>query len=235
MRTSKDESHHVYVASFTTTALAAMPRRKTVPRQLRQQSLADFLNPTPLKANSSRDSTTRIKPRQAGRAAKSLPSRVPEPFDQSDGDSGVEAIHFEPKKRTSSDDDIDIQPSSPMRRRRAAGETESQTDGDISASSLSDIDMHTKRKPLSSKIKSTRARSPSTEITLPKRRRLAKGVRPPSPEEPDDLLLEVNEAGESRFESCGIPTNPGHRYHTVPLPSSPEADTVPTKPRKTEK
>jgi hypothetical protein len=216
-----------------------MPRRKTVPRQLKQQSLTNFLNPTPLKAKNSRDSTTRTKPRLAGRAARSLSSRVPEPFDQSDADSGVEAIHFEPKKRTSSDDDVDVQPSSPIRRRRAAGETESQADGDMSASSVSDIDMDTKRKALSSNIKSTRARSPSTEITteitLPKRRRLAKGVRPPSPEESDDLLLEVNEAGESRFESCGFSTNPGHRYHTVPLPSSPEADTFPTKPRKTEK
>lgn len=212
-----------------------MPRRKTIPRQLRQQSLTDFLNPTPLKANSSRDSTTRTKPRQAGMAARPLSSRVPEPFDQSDADSGVEAIHFEPKKRASSNDDVDIQPSSPMRRRRVTGENESQADGDMSGSSVSDIDMDTKRKALSNKIKSTRARSPSTEITLPKRRRLAKGVRPPSPEEPDDLLLEVNEAGESRFELCGVPTNPGHRYHTVPLPSSPEADTFPTKPRKTEK
>ncbi|KAN0140744.1 protein of unknown function (DUF4211) domain containing protein [Lactarius tabidus] len=182
-----------------------MPRRKTVPRQLKQQSLTNFLNPTPLKAKNSRDSTTRTKPRLAGRAARSLSSRVPEPFDQSDADSGVEAIHFEPKKRTSSDDDVDVQPSSPMRRRRAAGETESQADGDMSASSVSDIDMDTKRKALSSNIKSTRARSPSTEITteitLPKRRRLAKGVRPPSPEESDDLLLEVNEADiiQSRF------------------------------------
>lgn len=213
-----------------------MPRRrKTVPTQLRQQSLTDFLNPNTLKATSSRGSTTRAKLRQAGRAARSLDSRVLETFDQSDADSGVEAIHFEPKEKASSDDDLDIQPSSPVRRRRVAGETESQADGDLSASTISDSDMDTKRKTLSSKIKSTRARSPSTEITLSKRRRLAKGVRPPSPEEPDDLLLEVNEAGESRFKSCGVPTNPGHRYHTIPLPSSQEADTFPTKPRKVKK
>ena len=227
-------SRHVYAASHPTAP--AMPRRrKTVPTQLRQQSLTDFLKPNPLKATSSHGSATRAKPRQAGRAARSLSSRVPETFDQSDTDSGVEAIHFEPKERAPSDDDLDIQPSSPMRRRRVAGEPESQDDGDLSTSTISDIDMDTKRKAVSSKIKSTRARSPSTEITLSKRRRLAKGVRPPSPEEPDDLLLEVNEAGESRFESCGVPTNPGHRYHTVPLPSSQEADTFPTKPRKVKK
>ena len=213
-----------------------MPRRKTAPRQLKQQSLTDFLEPTPLKANNSRDSSTRTKPRQAGRAARSLPSRVPELLDQSDTDSGVEAIHLEPKKGASSDDDVDIQPSSPIRKRRVVGETESQADGDMSASSDSDIViMDTKRKALSSKIESTRARSPSTEVTLPKKRRLAKGVRPPSPEEPDDLLLEVNEAGESRFELCEAPTNPDHRYHTVPLPSPPEADVFPTKFRKAEK
>ena len=213
-----------------------MPRRKTIPRQFRQQSLNDFLEPTPLKANNSRHSTAGPKPRQAGKAARSLPSRVPELLDQSDTDSGVEAIHLEPKKEASSDDDVDIQPSSPIRKRRVVGDTESQADGDMSASSDSDIViMDTKRKALSSKIKSTRARSPSTEATLPKKRRLAKGVRPPSPEESDDLLLEVNEAGESRFESCRVLTNPDHRYHTVPLPSPPEADAFPTKLRKAEK
>ena len=212
-----------------------MPRRKTIPRQLRQQSLTDFLNPTSLKANGSRDNTARTKPRQAGWAARSFPSREPELFDQSDSDSGVEAIHFEPKKGASSDDGDDIQPSSPVRGRRVAVEADPQADGEMSASSDSDNGMDTKRKALSSKIKSPRARSPSTEITLPKRRRLAKGVRPPSPEETDNLLLEVDETGESRFELCEVSTNLDHRYHTIPLPSPPEADTFPTKSRKTEK
>ena len=211
-----------------------MPRRKTVPRQLRQQSLTDFLKPTPLKANSSRDNTARKKLRQPGRAARSLASQVPELLDQSDTDSGVEAIHFEPKKRVSSDDD-DIQPSSPIRRHTVAAEVETQGNGEMSLSSDSDNGMDTKRKALSSKIKSPRARSPSTEITLPKRRRLAKGARPPSPEETDNLLHEVNEAGESRFESYKVPTNPGHRYHTITLPPPPEADAFPTKAGKAEK
>lgn len=210
-----------------------MPRRRTV--QLRQQSLTDFLKPTPLKANNSRDNTARTMPRQAGRATKSLSSPVPEPFDQSDTDSGVEAIHFEPKKAASSDDDDDIQLSSPIRKRRVAADAESQVDSEMSALSGSDDGMDTKRKAVSNKIKSSRARSPSMEITLPKRRRLAKGVRPPSPEETDDLVHEVNEAGESRFESCEVPTNPDHRYHTVTLPSPPEANTFPRKSRKAEK
>ncbi|KAH9180669.1 hypothetical protein EDB89DRAFT_1920417 [Lactarius sanguifluus] len=176
-----------------------MPRRKTAPSQLRQQSLNDFLKPNSLKANGSCDNTARTKPRQAGRTARSLPSRVPEPFDQSDTDSGVEAIHFEPKKVASSDDGDDVQPSSPVRKRRAAVEAESQADSEMSASS--DSDMGTERKVPSNKMKSPRARSPSIEVTLPKRRRLAKGVRPPSPEETDNLLLEVNEADiiQSRF------------------------------------
>ena len=224
------------VGDFTTNGTHdSMPRRKTVPRQLRQQSLTDYIKPTPLKANDSRGTTTRTKPRQTGKAARSLPSRVPELLDQSDTDSGVEAIHFEPKKGTSSDDDVDIQLSSPIRKRKVVGETESQDDGDMSASNDSDIDMDTKRKAISSKMKSTRARSPSIEVTLPKRRRLAKGVRPPSPEEPDDLLLEVNEAGKSRFESLEVSTYSDHRYHTVPLPSPPEADAFPTKPGKAKK
>ena len=211
-----------------------MPRRKTVPRQLRQQSLTDFLKPPPLEASSSRDNATRTKPRQAGRAARSHSSQVPEPFDQSDTDSGVEAIHFEPKKRVSSDDD-DIQPSSPIRRRTVAAEVETQGNGEMSLSSDSDNGMDTKRKALSSKIKSPRTRSPSTEIALPKRRRLAKGARPPSPEETDNLLHEVNEAGKSRSESCEVPTNPDNRYHTITLPSPPEADTFPTKSGKAKK
>ena len=213
------------------------PRRKPAPRQLRQQSLTDFLTQTPLKGNSSRDNTAKTKPRQAqiGRAARSLPSQVPERFDQSDTDSDVEAIQFEPKKGDSSDDDDDIQPSSPIRRRRVAAEVESQADAEMTVSSDSDNGTDMKRRALSSKNKYSRVRSPSTEITPPKRRRLAKGARPPSPEETDNLLHEVNEAGESRFESCEVSTNPDHRYHTVTLPSPPEADVFPTKSGKAEK
>ena len=213
-----------------------MPRRKTVPRHSRQQSLTEFLIPTSSKANCSRNlNTAQTKPRQAGRTAKSPSSRVPEPFDQSDTDSGVEAIHFEPKKAASSDDDDDdIQPSSPLRR-RAAVEAESHSDGEISMSAYSDNGIHIKVTALPNKNKSPRACSPSTETNLPKRRRLTKGARPPSPEEHENLLLEVNEAGESRFGSCEASTDPDHRYHTVPLPSTSEAVNFPTKFRKAEK
>jgi hypothetical protein len=174
-----------------------MPRKKATSDQLRQQSLIGFLQPHPSSPQTGRSRT------QLGQASRA--ARVTEIPIQSDTDSDVEAIHFEPRKELPSDDD-DIQPSSPTKRRRNAVEVRPFADRGTSTASTSNnsddsIESNRRESPLT-KMKRPVSRSPSTELGLdspPKRRRLAKGTRPSSPEEPDDLLGEVNEAGESQF------------------------------------
>ncbi|KAI0006145.1 hypothetical protein BJV74DRAFT_802451 [Russula compacta] len=180
-----------------------MPRRKaTTSGQLKQQSLIGFLKPETSSPLSDR-SRTRTRPT---RLATRVPAQGTEPFDQSDTDSGVEAVHFEPRSAVISDDDDDeLQPSSPVRKRRTASEAESPADHRTLMSSDSDESLDTNRRAaFSITTKRPLARSPSTEPepeSLPKRRRLTRGARPSSPEEPDDLLKEVNEADiiQSRF------------------------------------
>jgi len=188
-----------------------MPRRKAASGQLKQQSLIGFLEPNSSKANSPRKSKSRTKP-----GPSRLPRRVPH---QSGTDSDVDAIHFEPKEVIISDDDDDIQPSSPVRRRRTVTEVESHADHGTPISSDSDDDAGTNRRTTSSvKIRRCVSRSPSTEHeSPPKRRRLAR-VRPSSPEESDDNLLdEVDEAGNHFIGPCKVTTNSVRRYYSVSL------------------
>jgi hypothetical protein len=174
-----------------------MPRRKATSEQLRQQSLIGFLQPH---LNSPQTGRSRTQLGPAGRTAG-----VTEIPIQSDSDSDVEAIHFEPRKEPPLDDD-EIQPSSPKKRRRIAVEVRPLADRGTSTTSTSNnsddsIELNRRESP-STKMKRPISRSPSTELDLdshPKRRRLAKGTRPSSTEEPDDLLGEVNETGESQF------------------------------------
>ena len=178
-----------------------MPRRKASPGQLKQQSLVGFLKPDSSKTSSPRNSISRTKSGPS-RYARKVPPRLSEPSNQSGTDSDVDAIHFEPKTVIISDDD-DIQPSSPVRRHRTAAEVESHADHGTSTFSDSDDSIGTNRRATSSvKIKRHFSRSPSTEHeSPPKRRRLARGTRPSSPEESDNLLDEVNEAGNYFIES----------------------------------
>jgi hypothetical protein len=174
-----------------------MPRRKATSGQLKQQNLIGFLRPNSSKANHPRNPKSRTKPGSA-RPPRSIPPQHSEPSNQSSTDSDVDAIHFEPKEVVISDDG-DIQPSSPVRMRRTVTEVESHANHGTPTSSDSDDNVGTSGRATSSaKIRRHVSRSPSTgHEPPPKRRRLAK-VRPSSPEESDDNLLdEVNEAGDN--------------------------------------
>lgn len=196
-----------------------MPRRKTTTSgQLKQQSLINFLKPETSSPLSDR-SRTRTRP---ARLATRVPAQGTEPSDQSDTDSGVEAVHFESRDTViSDDDDDDLQPSSPVRKRRTAGEVESLADHRTLMSSDSDESSGANRgAALSITTNRPLARSPSTEPepeSVPKRRRLTRGTRPSSPEGSDNLLNEVNEAGKYFTGSYKTTTNSVHRYHPVSL------------------
>jgi len=201
-----------------------MARRKTKSEDLRQQSLIGFLQPDPSKTSSSpsRSDRFRTKPGPARRSGRNTrdPPQLSEPSAQSDTDSDVNAIHFEPRKAvTVISDDSDIQPSSPTKRRRTVAEAEPHVGHDTLISSDSDESVSANRRAVSPiKTKRPVARSPSTEPeSPPKRRRLARGVRPSSPEESDNLLDEVNEAGNYFVELCKVTTNFVHRRHAISL------------------
>jgi len=187
-----------------------MPRRKTPSGQLKQQNLNDFLKPNSSKANNPRNPKSGTKPGST-RSPRIIPPKLSKPSDQSGTDSDVDAIHFEPKKVIISDDD-DIQPSSPVRRRRTVTEVESHANHGSPISSDLDDNVGTSGRATSSvKIRRHVSRSPSTGHesfeSPPKRRRLAR-VRPSSPEESDDNLLdEVNEAGNNFVYTCEVATD----------------------------
>ena len=194
-----------------------MPRRKASSGQLKQQSLVGFLRPNSSKASNSRNPKSRTKP-GSSRPPRRIPPQLSEPSDQSGTDSDVNAIHFEPKEVIISDDD-DIQPSSPVRRRRTVTEVESHANHGTPTSSDSDDNIGTSGRATSLvKIRRRVSRSPSTgHESPPKRRRLAR-VRPSSPEESDDNLLdEVNEAGNNSFDAYEITTNSVRRYYPASL------------------
>ena len=196
-----------------------MSRRKASSGQLKQQSLTGFLRPNSSKANNPRSPKSRTKPLAgSARPPRRIPPQLSEPSDRSGTDSDVDAIHFEPKEVIISDDD-DIQPSSPVRRRRKVTEVESHANHGTPTSSDSDDNIGTSGRATSSfKIRHRVSRSPSTEHeSPPKRRRLAR-VRPSSPEESDDNLLdEVNEAGNNSVDTCEVATNSVRRYYSVSL------------------
>ena len=194
-----------------------MPRRKASSGQLKQQSLTDFLRPNSSKSNNPRNPKSRTNPGSVRRSHR-IPSQLSGPSDQGGTDSDVDAIHFEPKEVIISDDD-DVQLSSPVRRRRTVTEVESHANHGTPTSSNSDDDIGTSGRATSSvKFRRHVSRSPSTEHeSPPKRRRLAR-VRPSSPEESDDNLLdEVNEAGNNFVGTYKVTTNSVRRYNTVSL------------------
>ena len=195
-----------------------MPRRKAS-RQLKQQSLVGFLKPNSPKANDPRNPKSITKPGTIRPSRSRIPPQVSEPSDQGGTDSDVDAIQFEPKKVIISDDD-DIQLSSPVRRRRTVTEVESHASPGTLTSSDSDDNVGTSGRVTSSvKIRRHVSRSPSTghDESPPKRRRLAR-VRPSSPEESDDNLLdEVNESGNNSVGTYEVTTNSVRRYHPVSL------------------
>jgi hypothetical protein len=216
-----------------------MTRRKTTSGNLKQQSLIGFLKPDPSKADSSPTRNTNPAG-PARRRTITVPLELSEPSGQSDTDSGVDSIHFEPRRVVISDDDDDdddIQPSSPAKRRRTVTEVESHADHDTSSSSDSEESLSANRRAMSSiKIKRPIARSQSAEPeSLPKRRRLARGIRPSTPEEYDDIRGEVDEAGKYFTELCKGTTNLVDRYYPVSLSRPTETVRFSDETRQTEK
>ncbi|KAI0306457.1 hypothetical protein B0F90DRAFT_1690122 [Multifurca ochricompacta] len=188
--------------------------------QLRQQNLTKFLKTSHSTTDTPRDNSPKKKLGLSGGATRIPASQAPNLSDPSDTDSGIGEIRFEPRKQVTLDDDHDIQPLSPTRRRGILTKVGSQTDHRTSTSSDLDDNMGTNRRESSSnKAKRPTSRSPSTELEPPpkRRRRLAKGVRPLSPEKSDDLLGEINEAGECCIELHQAQTNLNFRYHSISL------------------
>lgn len=195
-----------------------MPRRNASSGHLKQQSLVGFLRPNSSKANNHRKSESRTKPGSSTRRSRRIPPQLSEPSDKSGTDSDVDAIQFEPKKVIISDDD-DIQPSSPVRRRRTVTEVESHADHGTPTPSDSGDNVGTSGRATSSvKIRHHVSRSPSMgHESPPKRRRLAR-IRPSSPEESDDdLLNEVNEAGNNSADTREVTTDSIRRYYPVSI------------------
>jgi hypothetical protein len=189
-----------------------MPRNSDSPMKLRQHTLLDFVNGSSPMASSS---VPKKRTLHSSAGAPTTPHKrspivvevpdVDSADDESPG-SDVDAVRFEPRKvqAISVSDDEDQSP----RRPKASFKTQrtqlpkSRSESPISiTSSNNQSDEKDTGVPARWKGKGvTRRRciadSASEPDEQPKRRKLVKGVRPPTPEEPDDLLNEVDEEGE---------------------------------------
>ncbi|KAI0065351.1 hypothetical protein BV25DRAFT_1850622 [Artomyces pyxidatus] len=176
------------------------------PRHYKQQDLFGFLKSTTsseMPASSSSPSKTRSRRAPAKRKRSTAASRAPhrDPADEEDEEKGntssdVEVIHFEPRKiPTPGSDEEDQSPRRPKAKRGKGAintpfHSPPPTAGDvISIDSDSDEPIVTPAR-LKGKSVARRKRvsdSGSEEEARPKRRKLTKGVRPPTPDDSDEV------------------------------------------------
>lgn len=145
------------------------------------------------------------KERVSSKKSHSLDSHIPDVEDGGDSSSDPGKIHFEPEVVSVSDSEEEVK-SSPRRpaasqakkRRRVAN---SDDEGVVVVSTDTEdenigVPVRWKGKAKEVKGKPTVVHSDSEEEEQPRRRKLVKGIRPPTPEE-DDLMAEVDESSQS--------------------------------------
>lgn len=185
-----------------------MPIAKKPSRQktLKQDTLDVFLrsssppapHSTSLDGGASATPSHRSYPTMKNSRAGSLKgrARVRTPVDDdASGSSDVDAIHFELTSSHSEDDDVEVEsPRRPVPQNRKMRPTRADSDHELATSESSQEDIS--GVPVAWKGRNAGKKrkvvvEDSDEEELP-RRKLIKGVRPPSPEE-DDLLEEIDE------------------------------------------
>ena len=186
---------------------------KNTPKRLKQKSLLGFFepsSPTQPEASSSKKAQPRKSPAAKRRAAPSQRRRAAVESDPpSDGDSGstssdVGGIDFEPQIiEVSSDEDAPEKsprrPTATQRKtRKLRADSVERTPVVISSSGEEEnigVPVVWKHKTADKKSKRKRTVLDSeSEEAPPRKSKLVKGVRPPTPEEDDaDLLQEVDE------------------------------------------
>ncbi|KAI0054104.1 hypothetical protein FA95DRAFT_1551909 [Auriscalpium vulgare] len=170
-----------------------MPRNKSPPKQLRQQDLFGFFaqpssSSSPLKA----PPALKASPAKRKRGSR---AKVIEISDDEEPDSDVEGIRFEPRKvpaLLSENEDEDQSPRRPKGKRRRVAESRTVSPP---AASVIDLDTDNEEPVAPSKRWKgkgvTRRRrvdnSGSDTDELPKARKLMKGVRPPTPEDIEEV------------------------------------------------
>ncbi|KIJ17435.1 hypothetical protein PAXINDRAFT_10268 [Paxillus involutus ATCC 200175] len=168
-----------------------MPRRDKAsqsPKKYKQKTLIGFLNSSPPSS-----------PGPSKRKREPIPPPTHLEVEAGSEDSDVGAIHFEPEIMDISDED-----QSPRRpkRKKSIVVTDTIPERELSDDSLEEnIKMPVRWKGKKGKAK---AIHDSEEDAQPRRRKLIKGVRPPTPQE-DSVLDEVdeNQILESRFRARG--------------------------------
>lgn len=118
---------------------------------------------------------------------------------RSDSESDVEAIQFEPRAPIPDEDAPDESPRRPRKKQRRTALGDAENDSEEEISSLP-------RRRSKSRINRTRRAVPSSgddgqeseaeSQKKPRRGKLVKGIRPPTPEEPDDLMAGLDEDSE---------------------------------------
>jgi hypothetical protein len=177
-------------------------KRKTSPPkfELRQQTLAPFLSsspsrPAPKNAPAITVSTGNKNSSKLKRS-KIRKRRDPSP-DESDGEtSDVAGIQFEPEVIDLTDDDELASPRISRAKKRKTRLVETDSDSNAAADETKEEDIGVpvrwkgRRNGKIQRVKDSDSDEP------PRKRKLVKGERPPTPEGSDDIEDEVDEAGQ---------------------------------------
>ncbi|EMD38402.1 hypothetical protein CERSUDRAFT_113556 [Gelatoporia subvermispora B] len=193
------------------------PKKKqatTIPTKHKQKSLDSFVaSSSPAAAGPSRPATvTRL--RHGKQARDPFPKRpVVSSNDEESATSNVAAIHFEPEAIDTSEEEPPIrkQPAARSRRTKSRRARIASDDQRTSAASCAESEESPIARP---SLRASGKRKPlihdsEEEELQPKRRKLLKGVRPPTPEDDDGNLLDgvdEDQIIEARFRIRGKTT-----------------------------
>ncbi|KAG1753462.1 hypothetical protein EDB19DRAFT_831191 [Suillus lakei] len=165
---------------------------------MKQKTLGDFLfpsSPPPISPPAP------VKKRQAKRKHKVIAVESDDSDDLAQ-DSDVGAIKFEPEVIEVSDEDDSPRRPSTKRRKKSLVVTDSLPDVAASDSSLEDhIGIPTRWKGSKKGERKRKAIADSEDESQPRRRKLVKGARPPSPEESAIDEVDENDIIESRLRA----------------------------------
>jgi hypothetical protein len=215
-----------------------------MPRNLKQKTLVGFLSSPPAgspTAFPASPTSQRPKPRarKRGRVVSPESDHYAVNNDARSDGSDVDAVRFEPKVIDLSDEDESPRRPRTIRRTpHVRTDSTSQDEEKSAASSGGSVRYETRRKSRRVGKRKQVEDSGSEEATQPKKRKFVKGVRPSSPEEDDDNILnEVDEHCELLLHSlfgltCNITVL---RYHRDSSADPRQKDNFPEKFRKTQK
>jgi len=183
-----------------------MPRKVELssPKRLKQKTLLGFLNSSPVRVSQAAPMPQTPKHLKPKARKRQRVASFESDHDDAAGseDSDVNAVHFEPEDLYLGDEDVSPRRPGTKRRTPHVGSESSSVDEKVESSATSGKSLGKKTQRISRNIaeKNQLEEDFGWEDVQPKKRKFVKGVRPSSPEEDeDDILDEIDEHRELLF------------------------------------